>query len=42
MMPPWPIRLRCWLLGHRWVVEERGEPVTIFPVCCVCGKWERR
>lgn len=41
-MPPWHMRLRCWLLGHRWVGEHRATPVIpLFAVCGRCGKWER-
>lgn len=42
MIPPWYVRLRCWLFGHSWVGERRADPViTLFVVCRRCGKWER-
>jgi hypothetical protein len=42
MMPPWYLRLRCFLLGHRWVDERAAAPVIPMFFCCrVCGKWER-
>lgn len=42
MIPPWHVRFRCWLLGHRWVGEHRADPVIpLFIACRRCGKWER-
>lgn len=38
----WPFRrVLCWLVGHRLIIETRGEPVCVFWVCWRCGKFGR-
>lgn len=38
MMPPWHVRLWCWVLGHVWATNRRASPVTEFYMCGRCGK----
>lgn len=34
-------RMLCRFLGHRRVIDDRGEPVTRFWVCLRCGRFGR-
>lgn len=42
MMPPWYLRLWCWIFDHAIGEELRADPVIpAFWVCRRCGKYGR-